>query len=292
MLSPFWAREIRYADGDSDEEDICDENAEVKAPFFQRHHYFSVLRDKPDGGGKWREIHVPVIDTQYGVSGQILIDWIPVFRRNWEDGRSTQPSFAPPMGCELQASGQLTGSGKEFAELLCTLLAPASGSADLAEIQERRESERLGYLQDLGTKIKESANIPTMNKVDLEDPIDLRKCQKWLSQLARSFCEEFFSTEGSSPPSKRQVSDMMDGVFALIMQGIPLPSSEFGKSKPSKCAHCSESLFGTDELGDAVIPPRRRREGESWAKTWTPPGFCPICEHWVHAADTDEIHGY
>ena len=40
LLSPYWSRGIRFADGDSDDEDISDESADVKGEFFQRHPYF------------------------------------------------------------------------------------------------------------------------------------------------------------------------------------------------------------------------------------------------------------
>ena len=130
--------------GVSDDESICDESAGAKASYFHRHSYFYVLKDKPDVGGKWREIHMPVIDTQLGTSGQLLIDWVPVYRVDLSDGRSTQPSFNPPAGCEVYANGQLTQNGRENTELRCTRLAPLEAGSD-------HEAERLFYLKTFGS---------------------------------------------------------------------------------------------------------------------------------------------
>ena len=123
-------------------------------------------------------------------------------------------------------------------------------------------------------------------------PAILRNCRRWLGQLVRSFCEEFFLVgrhgilEYKDPPTRRQVSDMMDGVFMLFMQGRALPTCEAGRSKPSKCAHCDKSLFGQNELGDLEVRPadRRPENGAPWCETWTPPEWCPLCEHWLHGA--------
>ena len=139
-----------------------------------------------------------------------------------------------------------------------------------------------------------------MNKVDWGNPQERRNCRLWLSQVVKSFCEEFFvvgkcgNVNYQYPPTRRQVSDMMDGLFMLIMQGRALPTCETGRSKPSKCAHCSKSLFGNDELGNREVPraDRRPENGAPWCETWTPPEWCPICEHWLHDADATTLNGY
>ena len=257
LLSAYQSRAVRFADGDSDEEDISDESAEAKAAYFWRHCYFYVQRDKPDVGGKWQKVHMPIVGVQHGTSGQLLVDWIPVYRTNWQDGRSTQPSFNPPAGCEVHADGLLTREGRGGTELRCTRFAT---SADGAEFEKDLEAERLRYLESLGRRIKNFPSFPTENRVDLADPLDLDKCRAWLAQIARSFYEEFFveGTAGQVPPTKLQVSQMMEGAFALVMQRRVLPSSEAGRSKPSKCGHCSESLFGNDELGTCTVPQDQR----------------------------------
>ena len=295
LLSAYQVRGVKFAEGDSDDEDLCDEMSYGKAEWFIRHSYFYVPQNKPDILGRWREIHMPVIDTQYGHSGQLLLEWIPAYRRH--DGRSTQPSFSPPEGSTVSASGQLT-SINASQELRCTRKAP---NEDLFGSREQQESMRLECLRELGRKIKESTNIPTMNKVDWLDPIERRNCLHWLSHVVKGFCEEFFiqgrcgAVKYQHPPTRRQVSDMMDGVYNLIMQGRALPTCESGRSKPSKCACCDESLFGEDEMGNRTIPPSKRRpeNGAPWCETWVPPELCPICEHWVHGAEeTTSLNGY
>ena len=157
---------------------------------------------------------------------------------------------------------QLTLDGWNSTELRCTRLAPSPtappGLGEEAPVQSDLEAERLLYLKTLGKEIKSSPGFPTENffKLDLGDPLDAQKSRDWRRLLAKSFCEEFFreGPMGSVPPTLKQVSQMMQGASALVMQGRVIPSSESGRSKPSKCAACVESLFGHDVQGVHVVP--------------------------------------
>ena len=126
-------------------------------------------------------------------------------------------------------------------------------------------------------------------KLDLGDPWDAQKCRGWRRLLAKSCCEEFFreGPGGSVPPTLKQVSQIMQGAFALVMQGRGIPSTESGRSKPSKCAACVESLFGHDEQGVHVVPREEHKDVEPWMRTWAPPVLCPMCEHLVHSRDSE-----
>ena len=71
---------------------------------------------------------------------------------------------------------------------------------------------------------------------------------------------------GTVPPSLKQVSQMMQGAFALVLQGRVIPSSGARRSKPSKCVACVESLFGQDQQGIHMVPREEHQEGEPWMR--------------------------
>ena len=113
---------------------------------------------------------MPVIDTQLGTSGQLLVDRILLYKPDLTDGRATQPSFEQPAGSEIYAVGQLTEAGRENTELRCTRLAPVlAGTSGLGEnpqavSQANLEKDRLHYLESLGDDIRSSTCFPTEGK--------------------------------------------------------------------------------------------------------------------------------
>ena len=84
-----------------------------------------------------------------------------------------------------------------------------------------------------------------------------------------------------APPSLKQVSQMLEGAFGLVMQGRVIPSSESTRAKPSKCVRCFDSLFGHDQEGVTFVT--EREDGDpTWMRAWALPELCPLCEHFVH----------